>query len=295
MSEWYLARDGICSGPYSRERLEQIARDRGIKEDDLLWSSESNDWLPAAQVSGIFAAGKEGLDKELVKKTAGSIGASGKKSKPSPSIYLIAGTSGAAVFLLAVAVSIILILPGGAEDEVDLTDKHTAQEVAADLTDKDPVQEAEADLTDKYTAQEVSDMSTDQKMLYAMFGLPDRFVILFGEDEETGQPLRMETWVYQPLNYYYTFRNGLYLGGSKTIVKPGQKDHYTYLPVQFTAGMTPADIKELLGERPEVIENRESGYRIYSFGEGRLVFTFNAEERLVNIRREPVTGEGLKL
>jgi len=53
--QWYYAQNGKQLGPVEFEQLAALARDGGLKPDDLVWNaSMGNQWAKAASVSGLF-------------------------------------------------------------------------------------------------------------------------------------------------------------------------------------------------------------------------------------------------
>ncbi len=54
MSEkWFMLRQGIQYGPYTWEQLISLRREGNLLEEDLLWNSALENWLPATQLSGL--------------------------------------------------------------------------------------------------------------------------------------------------------------------------------------------------------------------------------------------------
>ena len=54
MSEqWYVSRQGQQQGPFKWAQIVSAYREGKLREDDLLWSQSTGDWLPAGQVAGI--------------------------------------------------------------------------------------------------------------------------------------------------------------------------------------------------------------------------------------------------
>ena len=56
MSQWYYAKDGRQNGPVGFEELKSLAQSGALSRTDLVWNTSMKDWLPSAQVDGIFDA-----------------------------------------------------------------------------------------------------------------------------------------------------------------------------------------------------------------------------------------------
>ena len=52
---WYLLHDDSQFGPLSDRELLLLAQRGGLKADDLLWRSGSEDWKPVHEVCGVTA------------------------------------------------------------------------------------------------------------------------------------------------------------------------------------------------------------------------------------------------
>jgi hypothetical protein len=55
-SQWYFARNGQKSGPFSSEQLKQYAAAGKLDPTDNVWKEGMAAWMPAGQLSGLFAA-----------------------------------------------------------------------------------------------------------------------------------------------------------------------------------------------------------------------------------------------
>jgi len=53
---WYVSSEGQQLGPYTGEQLVQFAQEGRIATDTLVWAEGMADWLPAAQIPGLFPA-----------------------------------------------------------------------------------------------------------------------------------------------------------------------------------------------------------------------------------------------
>lgn len=58
--EWFVGRNGQRTGPFSPEQLRRMAQSGEITPQDLLWRKGFDDWVPAAQVPGIFPSSGAG-------------------------------------------------------------------------------------------------------------------------------------------------------------------------------------------------------------------------------------------
>ena len=56
MSQWYYVHGGERQGPVDRGSLDSLVRSGGLSPDDLVWSEGMQDWKPAREVPGLFAA-----------------------------------------------------------------------------------------------------------------------------------------------------------------------------------------------------------------------------------------------
>lgn len=56
--EWYYAKDGKQEGPVSAAQLRQLASAGKLEPTDMVFKIGSKDWVEAATVSGLFAAGR---------------------------------------------------------------------------------------------------------------------------------------------------------------------------------------------------------------------------------------------
>lgn len=54
--EWYVGKGGARSGPYSRERLGQMAASGELSPTDLVWREGMGGWAPASSIPELFAA-----------------------------------------------------------------------------------------------------------------------------------------------------------------------------------------------------------------------------------------------
>lgn len=53
--QWYLSRHQERYGPYTWAELQSYAQDGRLAANDLIWSPEAGEWLPAASTPGLFA------------------------------------------------------------------------------------------------------------------------------------------------------------------------------------------------------------------------------------------------
>ena len=53
-AEWHYARDGHQYGPFTAEEFRQLANNRGLRPDDLVWREGLEDWKLASSVRGLF-------------------------------------------------------------------------------------------------------------------------------------------------------------------------------------------------------------------------------------------------
>ncbi|MEW5784196.1 MAG: hypothetical protein AB1767_03815 [Bacillota bacterium] len=56
-----------------------------------------------------------------------------------------------------------------------------------------------------------------------------------GSVSETGEAVRTETRAYQPLQYYFTFGNGVYMGGGRTVMEAVKDGRFSCAPANFDA------------------------------------------------------------
>src|SRR5262245_334523 len=56
MIEWYVMRKGKLKGPYSDFQFHRLAEDGAIIPTDLVWYTGRQEFIPACEVRGLFAA-----------------------------------------------------------------------------------------------------------------------------------------------------------------------------------------------------------------------------------------------
>jgi hypothetical protein len=56
---WYFSRDGQRMGPFSFEQLKQMASSGVLNMGDMMLRLGEQQWVPAKNVEGLFAAGSE--------------------------------------------------------------------------------------------------------------------------------------------------------------------------------------------------------------------------------------------
>ncbi len=69
--QWYVARNGQKTGPYSTEQLKQLAGAGKLAAGDLLWKQGLETWVPLSKVKGLLPAGAAGVLPPLDLATAG--------------------------------------------------------------------------------------------------------------------------------------------------------------------------------------------------------------------------------
>jgi hypothetical protein len=55
VQQWYVSRLGAQDGPFTSSQLKELARNRNISPDDLIWKEGMTDWVPADHVKDLFA------------------------------------------------------------------------------------------------------------------------------------------------------------------------------------------------------------------------------------------------
>lgn len=53
---WYHAKDGQSQGPYTVEELKELAASGIIQADSLVWKEGLQNWIPAAEIKGLFTS-----------------------------------------------------------------------------------------------------------------------------------------------------------------------------------------------------------------------------------------------
>src|SRR5262249_27564153 len=53
---WYFSRNGQRHGPVTSSELQRLARTGALTPQDHVWKEGMKDWVPAAQVQGLFSA-----------------------------------------------------------------------------------------------------------------------------------------------------------------------------------------------------------------------------------------------
>ncbi len=266
MFEWYLARKGAPSGPYTLEQLQQFAREGHIHNDDLLWNEQLENWTQASQIETI-ANLLAPVDHSF---HSGDV----PVKKPRRKLILTLCLALPGVVLLSILV--FMLFPGSGEDITE-PGESPAIVTAGELSEEEAAFLSEAKLTG---------LSAEQKELFAMFGAPSHFTILFAVDWDSETLTRTETWVYPDLNYIYAFRNGSYIGGKRAAYISAGEGNFHYTPLHFTADLSPEDIVAFLGSEPEKVE--ETGpVKTYHYKTKKLALSFDRQGRLLSVVRAP--------
>lgn len=56
-TQWYVNRNGKQEGPMTGAQLKQLADNKQLQPDDLVWKEGLADWIPARQIKGLFPPG----------------------------------------------------------------------------------------------------------------------------------------------------------------------------------------------------------------------------------------------
>jgi len=88
-------------------------------------------------------------------------------------------------------------------------------------------------------------LSEQQQMTADQFSWPDTFIIMEIDDEE-GNHVRLETWVYCHGKTSYTFTDGIFQTDGEAITLPDGYIPTPYQPNQFPLGASPDQIQSLL-------------------------------------------------
>jgi hypothetical protein len=126
------------------------------------------------------------------------------------------------------------------------------------------------------------EMSDKQKRLLGMFGDPDEFIILFDEGDNNS---RLESWIYEGMKGYFSFKDGAYIGGDRVVTEPLKEDGYKLRPEDFVYGLNKDEVRAIVGEHGQESMDEATGYTLLNFGTGNLVCTFNEEGLLINVVR----------
>lgn len=123
-------------------------------------------------------------------------------------------------------------------------------------------------------------LSNDQKVLVAVFGYPDQFLAVFDENN------RSETWLYEAMQYCFTFKNGVYSGRQRYVPIENIDDKYNINPSQFSYDISSVDIGKIIGGKCIEVSDPGTGYKTIIFGEGSIACTFDTKDKLVCILRQ---------
>jgi uncharacterized RDD family membrane protein YckC len=80
--QWYVARNGQQTGPYSTEQLRRMAAGGELGAADLIWKQGLEAWVPLSKVKGLLPAGGGAVLPPLDLTTAGRTG--GEQGRPGP-------------------------------------------------------------------------------------------------------------------------------------------------------------------------------------------------------------------
>lgn len=129
-------------------------------------------------------------------------------------------------------------------------------------------------------------LSYDQKRLLSIFGYPDEFFIVFDEEQDK---LRVETWLYQPMEASFTFEDGIYKQWHRVITDKLLSDSYTVKPEDFVYEMNPDEVRCLIGEDGYEYIDSETGLKVLVFGQAQIVCSFNDDDNLIAVARARTT------
>jgi hypothetical protein len=126
------------------------------------------------------------------------------------------------------------------------------------------------------------EMSDDQLKLLSMFGYPDEFYIAFSDE---GENIRAETWIYQAIEAYFIFVDGVYDSGDRIVKGNYVEDGYYINPEDLVYGMSSEEVRFLIGEDGIEFIDPDTNIKSVSFGIGTIVAVFNPEDELMSFAR----------
>jgi len=118
----------------------------------------------------------------------------------------------------------------------------------------------------------------DQERIILLFGYPDQFTIIF---DESNNNKRIDTWIYFGMDALLIFENGIYVDSEQYYGESIQESGYELLPQDFIYGMTPAEVKMLIGEEGSDSIEENTGLEVLTFGEGQIICIFNPDSKLI--------------
>lgn len=60
-TQWYVNRNGKHEGPLTGAQLKQLADNKQLQPDDLVWKEGLADWIPARQIKGLFPTSSDAV------------------------------------------------------------------------------------------------------------------------------------------------------------------------------------------------------------------------------------------
>ena len=127
------------------------------------------------------------------------------------------------------------------------------------------------------------ELSADQIRVISFFGHPDFFTVAFDEAYDNK---RMEIWIYFDMEALFVFENGIYNNSEQYYGEKSQESEYEVLPQDFIYGMTPVEVKTLIGEKGTESFEEDTGFGVLTFGGGEIICIFSPDSGLLLASRQ---------
>ncbi len=127
------------------------------------------------------------------------------------------------------------------------------------------------------------ELSSDQDRVISLFGYPDQFTIIFDEGSNNK---RIDMWIYFDMEALFIFENGTYDNSEQYYGEKSQESEYEVLPQDFIYGMTPVEVKTLIGEKGTESFEEDTGFGVLTFGGGEIICIFSPDSGLLLASRQ---------
>ena len=153
----------------------------------------------------------------------------------------------------------------------------------SDSTDIDNQQQSFTSDTNSSIVLTKEKLSADQKRVISLFGYPDQFTIIFDESYDNK---RIDAWIYYEMEALFMFENGTYNDSDHYFGPEHQSSEYKIFPQDFVYGMTPLEVKTLIGQEGTFSFEELTGLNILTFGQGEVICIFNPDDRLIIVSKQ---------
>ena len=152
------------------------------------------------------------------------------------------------IFVILCCLSLVFVVAAGLIVQlrdyplIDLIPSQVAQIFTqVPILDETPMWTPEASIN----LEQALELSEQQQMTVDQFSWPDTFIIMEIDDQQ-GNHVRLETWVYCQGKTSYTFTDGVFQSDGEAITLPDGNIPTPYHPNQFPLGASPEQIQSLL-------------------------------------------------